>query len=865
MKQPDGDKPAKGILATGSKQNGSKGRRVSWGAIRIKEFTKNGEVHSQSEDEFHGTFNRPIMEERSEIESDLCSSTDPRQNNNPPESSNFELPTNNINTNFLSARAEPINPPRNIFPSINNPSTNNINTNANQSLTGHNIQSTQISSNNIGSFNFTENNSTKAPSINNLQNPFLKNINNLPITNQFIDVSSDDFDLLNTSKKRYTVRSISDIFVDANASGNKKDNDAMDVDEEKKNSNRLNSMTNQFSSSLNSNTSGNTINEQTIPTENIKHITNTTQQTAKFNLQKTFESDKKHFAANSNTQTVINNIPQNDPSSNLNINNASSTTKINNLQPKSDSNSNLPANNINNSKSSRLTLNLKDIIMTNNEENSIQSDKDKSLNDTRNKRYTISMQELLGVFNNDEQEDELENSFEERLKQNQNSNSGNNNISASPINVKSQKLYYETCLSSASRCIETTEAKNQKEDQEVVKNINIPAKNEEETPKFDTEEKYNKRYTFGLFESGRVSLPSFIHDKSPIQTKNPVIHANNLISPVASNFAFLKIAHESDVDKRINEVLSSLGECNKQTIRDNSELQKGIAENLAKLKEFEDESCRIQNEKQKIRENIEKLEKKYHEINDRKVLLSFGMKQLGIKILSSQFNVLKIQILNQINLTFGFKKFSIKSLTENINKGNNDFNMVVEKLSFDLIKLSPNLTEKLTDNTDLSKFLKGIYEAILSYVIGPSQYGIPLTQDQFLHILKQIIKFSGSFLYLVDVIQIILAASLKPMFNFKKESMLLSCNFAMLNKLGLKATFTLDLEVLNAFFGVTLKEGYVTNMCLSDSDYTKCKRGMLSFIEEVKSYISMKNKLVNPLFLKELITKLHENVLTLYN
>jgi hypothetical protein len=53
----------RGILQTGSKQNGSKQRRISWGEVKVKEFTKNDEVNAKAGEEYNIALTHFIIQE----------------------------------------------------------------------------------------------------------------------------------------------------------------------------------------------------------------------------------------------------------------------------------------------------------------------------------------------------------------------------------------------------------------------------------------------------------------------------------------------------------------------------------------------------------------------------------------------------------------------------------------------------------------------------------------------------------------------------------------------------------------------------------------------------------------------------------
>jgi hypothetical protein len=85
----------------------------------------------------------------------------------------------------------------------------------------------------------------------------------------------------------------------------------------------------------------------------------------------------------------------------------------------------------------------------------------------------------------------------------------------------------------------------------------------------------------------------------------------------------------------------------------------------------------------------------------------------------------------------------------------------------------------------------------------------------------------------------------------------------MICKLGFKVTFAIEIDVNNSFYGIFYKDCIVSNISLSETNFSKSKLNALSLIEEVKRLLSNKEKFTNPLFFKEMILKLNENILNL--
>lgn len=528
----------------------------------------------------------------------------------------------------------------------------------------------------------------------------------------------------------------------------------------------------------------------------------------------------------------------------------------------------------------RMTLNLGDNlkIQLMGNKDSTDSDIEENLN-VQNKRFTINLKDTLKLLYDDNDEDDLNNSLELRIE-----NRRESNISASPINIKTQKLFYETCLSSASRCIETTEAKHNvilpvKKD-EVNKQLQFETRkdpvntvktnvdfqtneSQEDTPKFENENNTNKT-------KQRITITEIFHDsdkksneifvKSPVQIKNPVININTIMSPIISNMGLLKINQDNnDVDKRLNDLMTALTESNKNKLKNISEMEKFVNDLTAKLNEFNEEQVKIKHKKQNIKENIERLDRESITLQENKMLAAFPLKYFGMKVLSSEFNTFKIQILNRININFEFKEFSDEFLKNNLAKGE-IINLKLEKIKFEIIKANPNLPEKVIDDLTWYNLIRSIYQDIYEKVFHPcSEFSI----DAFKEKLKLLIKNSASFLYFIEIFSTICTVGLEINLRYIKENMSSIIQFSMFNRLGYKVVFLFEFEICSAFYGVNYRDSTIINISLSENNFMKTRLKAISFVEEIKKFLNYKEKLKNPHFFKEFLFKLNENILNL--
>lgn len=521
-------------------------------------------------------------------------------------------------------------------------------------------------------------------------------------------------------------------------------------------------------------------------------------------------------------------------------------------------NMNITNSQINNN--NRLTLNameqFKPKLYSNdyNDIDSSESEKDKDKNKKINsyKRQTMNLRASLQMlYNDNEANEDSDNSFEKKL----DSKKKDNALSASPINVKNNKIFYETCLSSASRVIESENMINKNEIIEnkiinpipMVSLITLPEKKSEivpeieqeisepETPKF---EKLPSRETLNL------NLQDFL--KTPAQ---------KILSP-SINFSNFKINNDAnDIDKRLSFLMNMIEDSNNMRKREKIDIEKEVNEINTQLKELQEYYNKTNNMKILIKQNIEKIEKENNSKLEKRVYSNFPLQVFNLKVLSIEANCLKIQILKKININFQFEDFNINFKSENfLNKI-----LKIEKLNFDFLK-NTSIKEKLLDDPNCRKLIHLMYNDILNHLFKK--------ENEFLFYifsekLKMIIKLSSSFLYFMELISTLFTIGLEVNMKYNKENFTVICNFCLLNKIGFKVNVVIELELLNCFYGIGLKSFDVINILISDGNFPKYRTKTLSFMEDVKNFLLNKDKIKNPLFCKEFLLKLNDNILNL--
>lgn len=579
----------------------------------------------------------------------------------------------------------------------------------------------------------------------------------------------------------------------------------------------------------------------------------------------------------------------------------------------------------------RVTINLQNL---NNFDKTISSDSEANKYKNDNKRCTINLKETFNLLHNYSNEDDSQDSLTETKKP----AARDSLISTSPIHVKSDKIFFEACLSSASRTIETAEAKSKEihkqinnkllEDKtnnfELKEEVIIPNKILNNEVKYNdnnqikteilhkkenimgTPEIDNKRVTLAIsdifhdavFSNHKINpLTSKLIEKSPIHkneekrqnlfnntSTNNDINTNNTkidamhISPMKPSINLYKMSNDkTDVDKRLNWLTTYMTESGFQRMKIVEKCENDIAEMEIKLKKNQD-LINLKARKENIKAKLATLENENDQYFKRKLLNEFKSNLFGFKILNSENNSLKIQLMNKINVKLHFKSYDSKLINiNNKDNSNNINNLIIIKSEFSLFnvfKIISNSFNKTNDSKSKGEIkhlfiINQIYDHILNLVFKTN---ISLTFNEFIDNLKYLIKYTSGFLYLIELINIIFnVSSSYPSLSLNTVTNTLNVIFSYFNEKGFKIFFQFEIEILNSFFGIKFKEANITNIIetynsnnnsLADkNDITA--NNIKHLIDEIARLFSNKDKFKNPIFFKELLFKINENILNI--
>ena len=288
-------------------------------------------------------------------------------------------------------------------------------------------------------------------------------------------------------------------------------------------------------------------------------------------------------------------------------------------------------------------------------------------------------------------------------------------------------------------------------------------------------------------------------------------------------------------------------------------MERSISDINSKLNEFTEEGNKNVLKRQQIKESLEKIEKDIQQLNDRKIIHSFPLNIFGIKVLSSDFNTLRIQIFKKINLNFKFRNFNPKIFQKIDNLNNPNYYLNLENINFEIIRTNPSLSEKLIDDSNCYKILKVMYEDVIETVINTYEFNFQIFKEK----IKYIIKYSSSFLFFYEILSAVWAFGIDVHFKYEKSCKSAFIRFSVLSKFGLRVVFLFEFEILNSFFGFHLRETDIINVSLSETNFAKYRNKTSSFLEDYSKFLSEKERIKNPVFIKENLFKLYDNILNL--
>jgi hypothetical protein len=387
---------------------------------------------------------------------------------------------------------------------------------------------------------------------------------------------------------------------------------------------------------------------------------------------------------------------------------------------------------------------------------------------------------------------------------------------------------------------------------------------------FKKRNSFNLRHTLDMLYSNHVEDNSDVISVSPIHNAQKIYYDTKMASASKileekrndritlyqiysdkGNTPLQLKKNESDIDRRINGLINYITE--NVSIREKlaTEFERESSEYENKLRELEDEKVVIALRKVKIKQEIERLDKVYIETVEFFKINKYMFRLFGLKIISSEFGTLIVQLFKKINIIFKFDdKINLKFLENSHDRA-------------DFI-ISPKLDFEFVDNFGINneyaqKLLRNIYDHLISGLYN----NVKISVNDFYNNLKRLIKITSAFLYFCEILNICHAASIDLSMTYAKEKKESHISFSLLNKMGFKIRFDFIFSLINPFYGISVKDIQVINLNLSDSNFSKSKNNAFTLINEIKSFFLQIDKLKNPIFFKDFIIKLNKKIFNL--
>ena len=274
-------------------------------------------------------------------------------------------------------------------------------------------------------------------------------------------------------------------------------------------------------------------------------------------------------------------------------------------------------------------------------------------------------------------------------------------------------------------------------------------------------------------------------------------------------------------------------------------MEKEIKEYQLRINEYNDAINKIVIKKQQLKSIIDKIENDIKNINNKSMIKKFLLTIIGIKVLPSNNNSLKLQLFNRIIIIIHFT--------------NNDTNnFIIKSIKYQIIKFPFN--EKIFDDKNIFEMINLIYEQSIINNIFPIN-DAKITLENFIEKLTFLIKYTSSYLYFINILMDINSLGQDISMGFDKEKKIVQLFYSLYSKCGGKIIFRNDINILDSFLGLEYKQIEAYNISISCGNFIKYKQKVELLSEEIKKYFTNKNK--NPLFFKDFLNTLNNNVINL--
>lgn len=363
-----------------------------------------------------------------------------------------------------------------------------------------------------------------------------------------------------------------------------------------------------------------------------------------------------------------------------------------------------------------------------------------------------------------------------------------------------------------------------------------------------------------VFNSGnhnRITLlnPKDIFNSNSYSKKHNSIKSDNiLLSPlpkIKNNLSANLVKIETDtVDQRLQAHYNNITEKSNIKLKLISELEKEISCIKEKQKEFRNEVNSITQEKNKIISDIQNIKnvmiKKNKEYGWNKFLQNFfGLKIITYGSVDPFKYAFDILLLKKIKISF--------LVSKNIFNSKDNFSIFSSKGEI----INSNNDPFFKQSESEINLIQNTYNYYVNNIFHPGQISL----FDFKKNIKEIIKFSASFLYMVEMINCLFIMCSKVIMKFEKEKNCFAILFGIINKKGFEVNFLFEIQIKDSFNGLSLIDKEIINYSLEQIPLSKIQQEIGDLEEQIQKLLQMKNK--PKLIFQNFFLTLYENVTNL--
>lgn len=522
---------------------------------------------------------------------------------------------------------------------------------------------------------------------------------------------------------------------------------------------------------------------------------------------------------------------------------------LNSIIQKNEINNELSFENRKVPKDNRLTIaNLKGIVDNNNSLN----EEDNKENDGNNfdifdnKRYTLSITEAYNDLLKGKLEDlsinDENNSFDKEnkflpIKKQQNSIINGERQSLALSNTSTPKVSFHIMSP-----LNVTNTKMTLSDRKFL---------------IDKDNKNNISDIFNSSNYNRITLvnPRDIFNSNSYSKKHNSIKSDNiLLSPlpkIKNNLNTNLVKNETDsIDQRIQAQYNNILDKLNIKLKLINELEKEIFDIKEKQKEFRNETNSISQEKNKIITDIQNIKnemlKKNKEYEWNKFLQNlFGLKIITFGLVDPFKYAFDILLLKKIKISF--------LVSKNIFKSKDNFSIFSSKGEIININNDPIFNQSESEIN--------LIQNTFNYYVNTIFHSGQISLFDFKENIKEIIKLSSSFLYMLEMINCLFIMCSKVIMKFEKDKNCFAILIGIINKKGFEVNFLFEIQIKDSFSGVSLIDKEIINYSLEQIHLSKIQQEIANLEEQIQKLLQMKNK--PKLIFQNFFLTLYENVTNL--